>query len=292
MTSRKSYHLYALTTIVLWSTAFMLSKVSMSFSAAPLGFLRYLFASFILIGVSIKRKIGLPEKKDLPLIFLSGFIGFFVYMIAFNIANSLVSSATSSLILSIAPIITAIFARFVYKDRLFAYQWAAIGVEFIGILTLTLLNGILSINKGALWAVFAAITLGLFNIVQKKVVIKYGSLAATTYSIVAGTILLTVFAPQAFTELKGAEGLHIFFVLLLGIFPSAIAFLSWAKAFTLAPKTAYVSNYMFTTPFFATLLGFVAGGEIPGRETVIGGSIIIAGILLFNKENLKRAGNN
>ncbi|MEA4815303.1 MAG: DMT family transporter [Lachnospiraceae bacterium] len=285
----KSYHVYALTTIILWSSAFMLSKLSMkSFSAYSLGFLRYFFASLILIAIAIKNKIGLPDKKDLPVIFFSGFTGFFTYMIAFNIGNSLVSSATASIILAIAPILAAVFARIAYKDKLKTYQWISIGIEFAGILALTLLNGVFSINKGVLWMISAAILLGLFNVTQKKIVNKYSSIATTTYTIVAGTILLAVFAPNAISEMRVAQPSHILYVILLSIFPSVLAYLSWAKAFSLAEKTPYVTNYMFTTPFFATLIGFIVGKEIPGKETIIGGSIILSGILLFNKENLKR----
>ena len=39
---------------------------------------------------------------------------------------------------------------------------------------------------------------------------------------------------------------------------------------------------MFVTPFLTSILGFVLAGEVPDRATLIGGSIILLGVLLFN----------
>ena len=71
-------------------------------------------------------------------------------------------------------------------------------------------------------------------------------------------------------------------MLVLGIGSSAIAYVSWAKAFSKAKKTSQVSNYMFVTPFLTSILGFLLAGEVPDQATLIGGAIILLGVLLFN----------
>ena len=58
--------------------------------------------------------------------------------------------------------------------------------------------------------------------------------------------------------------------------------MAWTKAFAKAKQTSQVSNYMFVTPFLASLLGFLLAGEVPDRATLVGGAIILAGLLLFN----------
>lgn len=39
---------------------------------------------------------------------------------------------------------------------------------------------------------------------------------------------------------------------------------------------------MFVTPFLAGLFGFLLAGEVPDRATIIGGSIILIGMMMFN----------
>ena len=67
----------------------------------------------------------------------------------------------------------------------------------------------------------------------------------------------------------------------MGIFSSAVAYVCWAKALSLAPQTSSVSNFMFLTPFIATVLGYWILGETLSFQNGIGGVLILAGLLLF-----------
>ena len=68
----------------------------------------------------------------------------------------------------------------------------------------------------------------------------------------------------------------------MGVFSSAIAYLSWSQAFAKAKNTSSVSNYMFATPFVTTLLGLLIAKEKPDFPTIVGGMVILAGLLMFN----------
>ena len=183
------------------------------------------------------------------------------------------------------PVFTAFLASLIYKEKLKIYQWIAICIEFIGILVLTLMNGTFSINEGILWLLVAALCLATYNLLQRKLTKKYSALEASTYSIFVGTIFLCIFLPSSIDKTIHAPLEFIFYVLVLGIFSSALAYIAWAKAISLAEKTTYVSNYMFVTPFLTTILGFVMMGEIPDKATVLGGIIILLGLFIFNKES-------
>ena len=105
---------------------------------------------------------------------------------------------------------------------------------------------------------------------------------ASTYSIFAGTLMLAIFSPAAFRELAAAPAIQYIYVLLLGVFPSAIAYVSWSVAFSKAERTSQVSNYTVLTLFFTSLLGIVILRETPNAATLVGGGITLAGVLLFN----------
>ena len=280
---RNSFHPYAIVTIVFWSLAYVLTRLALQhFSAFSLGFLRYALASCTLAVAAFVMKMERPRVKDMPYFLVSGGVGFFFYMIAFNQGQAAVTSATASVVIATVPVITAILARFFYRETLQAVQWVAIAIEFVGVAVLALMNSSFSVNSGLFWLLAAAIALSLYNLLQRYLTRIYTPLQASTYSIFAGTILLSLFAPASVRELANAPADQYCWLAVLGVGSSAIAYVAWTKAFSKAKQTSQVSNYMFVTPFLASLFGFLLAGEIPDRATLVGGSIILIGLILFN----------
>ena len=283
MKFKNSFHPYAMVTIVFWSLAYVLTRLTLQFfSAFSLGFLRYFVASGALLVIAAMTKMQLPRKQDIPWFLVSGGIGFFFYMIAFNQGQATVTAATGSVVIATVPVITALFARFVYGEKLMRFQWCAIAVEFVGVAVLTLMNSTFSVNTGLLWLLSAALALSIYNLLQRKLTKTYTALQASAYSILFGTCMLGVFAPTAIREVSQAPAIQYFYLAVLGICSSAIAYVSWAKAFSKAKKTSQVSNYMFVTPFLTSILGFLLAGEVPDQATLVGGGIILLGVFLFN----------
>ena len=283
MKFKDSFHPYAIITIIFWSMAFVYTRLALTyFSAFSLGFLRYFIASLALILIVIVMKLKLPKRSDLKWFLLSGATGFFLYMITFNMGCETVSSATSSVIIAITPIITALFARIFYRDQLKKQQWAAILVCFAGVIVLTVLEGGFNVNTGVLWLISSSVLLSLYNLMQRQLTKQYTAVQASAFSILAGTLLLSIFLPESVDKVIAAPPIQIVYILILGIFPSAIAYVSWAKAFAKAPHTSSVSNYMFVTPLLASILGVIIGHEAIDPSAILGGAIIILGLLLFN----------
>lgn len=283
MKFKNSFHPYAMVTIVFWSLAYVLTRLTLQFfSAFSLGFLRYFVASGALLVIAAMTKMQLPRKRDIPWFLASGGIGFFFYMIAFNQGQATVTAATGSVVIATVPVITALFARLVYGEKLMRFQWCAIAVEFVGVAVLTLMNSTFSVNTGLLWLLSAALALSIYNLMQRKLTKTYTALQASAYSILFGTCMLAVFAPIAIREVSEAPAIQYFYLVILGVCSSAVAYVSWAKAFSKAKKTSQVSNYMFVTPFLTSVLGFLLAGEVPDQATLVGGGIILMGVFLFN----------
>lgn len=283
MKFKDSFHPYAAVTIFFWSLAYVMTRLTLRyFSAFSLGFLRNFIASCTLIVIAVMTGMKRPRLKDLPWFLAAGGAGFFLYTITFNQGQAAVTASTGSVIISTVPVFTALMARFVYRERLRAFQWAAILVEFAGVAVLTLMNGALSINAGLVWLFLAALALSVYNLLQRKLTKSYSALQASTYSIFAGTLLMAGFAPASIREIAGVPAIQYLYLAVLGVGSSAIAYVSWAKAFSKAAQISQVSNYMFITPFLASVLGFLIAGEVPDRATLYGGGIILAGVMIFN----------
>ena len=239
-------------------------------------------ASIALLGVVFWKKLKVPKLRELPLFALAGATGFFIYMIVFNIGQQHVSAATGSVVVSTAPVITAVLARIFFKEKIRVVQWLAIAVQFVGVAVLVLWVGEFSANGALVLLLLAALNISVYNLLQRILTKNYSALHATTYSIFFGAIMLSIFFPQAVTETRSAPAIGIFYAVFMGIFSSAVAYIAWAKAFSCAKNTSHVSNYMFLTPLLTSLLGFLILGETPDMATIVGGAIILSGILIFN----------
>jgi uncharacterized membrane protein len=105
----RSYHPYAFTAIFCWSLAYVFTRLALGhFSPLSLGFLRCLFASVVLGAVGFRTGMKLPRREDLKYFAAAGAAGFFIYLTAFNKGIVTVNSATSSIIISSAPVLTAL----------------------------------------------------------------------------------------------------------------------------------------------------------------------------------------
>ena len=283
MKLKNNFHIYAMITIIFWSLAYVLTRLSLQyFTPFSLGFLRYFVASCTLIIVWVLTRMKLPQRKDLPYFVLAGALGFFFYMIAFNLGQKTVTASTGSIVIATVTLLTAFIARFVYREKMSLVQWLALIIEFAGVAVLTLMNGILSFNIGLVWLFLAALALSLYNLLQRRLTKKYTALQTSAFSIFFGTILLAVFLPVSVRQITYAPPIQWVYLVILGVFSSAIAYVSWSKAFAKAEKTSQVSNYMFVTPFLTSLFGFLMADEIPELSTLVGGGIILFGVFVFN----------
>ncbi len=280
----RNYHIFALITVTLWASSFAFTKVALEVFTVPvLSMYRFIFAGLFMLVFAIVKKIGLPAKKDIPVFLLSAAIGFSVYQLVFNKGINMLTSATACIVIAITPVITAIFARIIFKEKIRAGGWIAIGICFFGIVVLMLWDGVLSINTGIFWMLIAAVFLAGYNLLQRKLTKRYTALQATAYSIILGAIMLLVFMPFGGVEQAANAGLrHWLSVAYMGIFPSAIAYLLWSKALSMAEKTSEVSNFMFIQPAIAMLLGFLIVFEVPTMGMYVGAAIIIFGLFLFS----------
>ncbi|MDR1295796.1 MAG: DMT family transporter [Deltaproteobacteria bacterium] len=289
MTNLKSFHPYALTTIVFWSLAYVFTRITLGwFTPQTLGLLRYFVAAVVLLGLAAVLKIGPPAKKDLKWFLLAGLSGFTLYVLAFNKGTTTVPAATGSVVIATTPVMTAVLARLIFKETIARLQYPAIAVEFSGVAVLTLGGGEFAVNEGVVWLLVSSFLLSLYNLLQRRLTREYSALRTTIYSIVLGELFLFVLIPQALGEIQAAPPVQFAYIAALGVFSSAVAYATWSKAISLAPRTSSVSNYMFLTPLLTTALGFYIINETPDARSVAGGVLILGGMLLFNKAAAKK----
>lgn len=143
MQAKHKVFLLSFCTVLLWASAFPLTKVVQEqFTSNPLGFLRCSIAAIFLIIIGKCSHIRIPAKKDIPYFILAGAMGFTGYMIFFNTGIQTLTSATSSIIVALTPILTAIGCAKVYHEKIKTIGWISIATAFIGVLVLLLWDGV------------------------------------------------------------------------------------------------------------------------------------------------------
>lgn len=279
----KNYHIFGFLTVVLWASSFSFTKVTLEVFSVPVNSMfRFIFAGLFMLVFAIVKKIGLPDKRDIPVFILSAMVGFSIYQLVFNKGIDMLTSSTACIVMALSPIMTAIMARFLFQEKIRVGGWIAIGICFLGILVLSLWDGPVSMNAGILWMLVAAVFLAAYNLIQRKLTKRYTALQATAYSIIISSVMLLVFLPQGIEEAAAAGLRHWASIAYLGFFPSAVAYLLWSKGISLAEKTSEVTNFMFIQPAIAMVFGVIVVSEIPTVGMYLGAGIIIFGLFLFS----------
>ena len=103
------------TSLIFWASAFAAIRLSLrSYSPGHLVLLRFLTASLILLVYALIVRMPMPKKKDLPAMFFLGFIGITVYHLTLAYGELTVSAGSASILVSSAPIFTALLAAVSY----------------------------------------------------------------------------------------------------------------------------------------------------------------------------------
>ena len=279
----------AFTTVFFWSISIVFTKIGTKYyDSITLAVLRYVFTFFMLTIFMIIKKIKLPDKKDIPMFFLTGLTGFALHMITFNKGVSTLSSATSSILLACAPIFTSMLSVIFLKEKINFYCWISIFISFSGILILTLWEGVFSFNEGIFWMLLSAFLLAIYNIMQRKFSGKYTGTESSIYCMMTGAILLVIYSPGSLSKIPKMNFGQFTVIFCLSFFTSVVAYILWGKALAMAESAGEIANFMFLGPFISTLAGVMFLHEKLSLSTIIGGAVILIGIVGFNKfKNLK-----
>jgi len=244
---------------------------------------RFLVAAALLLAYCAIKKVPPPTKKDLPLFALSGLAGIFLYMWAFNTGTDLVPSGISSFIIASVPVFTLILSIVFLKEKSGPAIWIGVLISFggIGIIAATQITE-MQLNLGIPLLLGAAVSGSIFITLQKHLLQKYTAIQATAYSVAFGTAFSLVFLPGMVGELPAASPSAHIVVIYLGLFPAAIAYLLWGYALAKTEKTAYVTSFLYLSPFLASIMAFIWLGETMPLLAVIGGIVVVVGMIITN----------
>ena len=281
-TNRFLVPLAAAVTVVLGGSAFIgIRSAGFDYSPGALALGRILVGTLALTVIAgLAGKLQLPRGRTLAGVLVWGVLWFGLYNLALNAAERTLDAGTASLLVGLAPILIAVFAGISLGEGFPARLLAGIGIAFAGVAGIALAT-----SSGASDAL--AVVLGLAaaviyagsTILQKRLLPKVDSLTMTWLGCLAGTVACLPFAPVLLDELATAPLSATLSVVYLGVFPTAIAFVTWGFALTRTTAGRLGAATYAAAPL-ALLMSWLLLGEVPAPVALIGGTLCLTGVLV------------
>jgi drug/metabolite transporter (DMT)-like permease len=271
-------------TMLLWSSAFVAIRDARShYAAAPLALGRLLVACVALSALMALQRLAPPRRQELPAIAAFGVLWFAVYTVALNQGERLVDAGTAAMLVNVAPILIALLATLVLRERLSGWVAAGLAIAFGGAAIIAISS---AHHHGGLGGVLlcagAAVAYSVAVIVQKPVLARASGVAVTWGGCLAGTLACLPFAPALFHEASRAPLSSMLLVAYLGLGPTAVGFCTWAYAL----KRSTMARQGATTYLVPPLViaeSWITLGEVPGAVAMLGGLVCLLGVAVTRR---------
>ncbi|MGW0815256.1 DMT family transporter [Streptomyces viridiviolaceus] len=270
----------ATVTVVLWASAFVsIRSAGEAYSPGALALGRLLSGAVTLGVICLLRREGWPPRPAWRGIAISGLLWFGFYMVVLNWGEQQVDAGTAALVVNVGPILIALLGARLLGDALPPRLVAGMAVSFAGAVTvgLSMSGGGGSSLLGVVLCLLAAVAYAGGVVAQKPALAQASALQVTTFGCLVGAVVCLPFGGQLVHEAADAPLSATLNMVYLGVFPTALAFTTWAYA--LARTTAgRMGATTYAVPALVVLMSWLVLDEVPGLLTLAGGALCLAGV--------------
>ena len=200
------------------------------------------------------------------------------------------SLASNSAILSLClPVITAVFAFLILKEKMNKIRWLSFFIAIIGVILISTgdiqqLNFSSKYALGNLLIFVAIISNSYFNVGIKKIASRYSEMEMIFYTYIAIIILLSplvfYFEHDVFARIPKFTGQTWTGVILLTFFHNYLSMVLFFKALKiLDAMQVALSNYLIT--FFGLPIAAIWLGETLNIHSIVGGVLVLVSTLII-----------
>lgn len=279
-------HIAAFITILIWGTTFISTKILLNdFKPLEILFFRFVIG-FAALKIIYPKRFNIKGVRQEMSFAAAGLCGICLYYLLENVALTYTLASNVGVIISAAPLFTAILAHIFFKGEerlspcfIFGFITAMIGICLIGF------NGKnLEVKPvGDILALIAALVWALYSLLTKKISsYGYNTIQATRrifmYGIIFMLPLLFIFDFEwNFVRfIKPVNFVNLFF---LGLGASALCFVTWNYAVKIlgAVKT---SAYIYVVPVITIVTSVIVLSEKITVMTIIGTALTLIGLFI------------
>lgn len=277
--------LAALTTVVLWASAFVgVRAAGRDLGPGALALARLVVGAAALGLVVVVRREPLPPRRDVGRLVVCGVLWFGVYNVALNAAERHVDAGTAAMLVNVGPVLIAVLAGALLGEGFPRTLLTGCAVAFAGAVIIgwaTSEHG-LTPSPGAVLCLLAAATYAGGVVAQKPLLERSSPLVVTWAACCIGAVCCLPFAPALAGDAVHAGTGALVWTAYLGLFPTAVAFTTWAYALS-STSAGRMGATTYLVPPLAIVLGWLWFGEGPPSAAFAGGALCIAGAVLARR---------
>jgi drug/metabolite transporter (DMT)-like permease len=283
------------TTLVFWASAFVaIRHLAHDFSAGPLTLARMGVAAIALAFVALPHGLPRPSRRQWVSITVIGVLWFSIYHLALNQGEVWVDAGTAAMLLQVSPVLVAVLAVTFLGERFTAPLVIGLLVAFGGVALIGLSgsgdSGVDSDKMllGALLCLVSAATYSVSLILQKPLLTDLSAVHVTWLACAIGAITCLPFGPSLVSEVADAPASSLLWLIYLGVFPTAIAFTTYAYALRhMTASSLGVTTYL--VPPITIVMALVFLGETPPAVAYVGGALALVGVAITRRSSTRRA---
>ena len=222
-----------------------------------------------------------PGRRELPLIAACGLLWFGLYNVALNAAEQRVDAGTAAMLVNVGPILIAVLAAALLGEGFPRSLAAGCAVAFLGVAIIglaTTRSGI-AFGAGPFLCLLAAAAYAAGVVAQKVVLRRVAALQTTFLCCLVGALACLPFAPRLAHEAARASTENIAWIVYLGVFPTSVAFTTWAYALARS-DAGRLGATTYLVPALSILLGWVILAETPSALALAGGAVSLGGVAI------------
>lgn len=283
MNSKILGYILAITTISIWSSTFILSKIMLeTLTPYQVLVIRFAIAIIALTLMYPKFKFERCLKDELYFFIIGALLTFYFFFE--NSALMRTYASNVSLIDSTIPLMTGLIAYLMYKEKFFN-RYTVIGfiLSYGGVVTIVVTGqGLEGVEPlGDLFAVGAAIMFAFYTNVMIKVQERYHIIVLTrkvfVYSFI--TMLIITFVSGDALSFENFSLPLVGGLLYLGIVASCLAFLMWNKAIALVGSVK-TNQFIYLIPMITMIFSVILLGEKVSTIKIVGSLVIVLGLYI------------
>ncbi len=288
------YHIIALTSIAIWGTTFISTKLLLAAGLAPsdIFFYRFLLAYTVLLTF-VHNRLFARSWKDELILAGCGICGGSLYFITENSALQITLASNVSLIICTSPLFTSILSHAFIKGERMGKNLIIGSIIALAGVALVVFNGsfILELNPlGDLLTIAAALTWGFYNILLRKIDNRYSTLFITRKVFFYG--ILTILPVFCFSPLQTSPSI-LFTPTVIGnmLFLGFIASLCCYTLFNMAVKhlgSVTTNNYLYITPIVTLITSAIILDEPITSIAILGTVLILGGVCFAERYKHKK----
>ena len=272
-------------TVVLWASAFVaIRSGGRYFDPGALALGRLLAGSVVLGAVWLARGGGWPPRAAWPGIVCAGVLWFGVYMVALNWGEQHVDAGTAAMVVNIGPVLIAVLGGWLLREGFPRRLLAGLAVSFGGavVVGLSESGGGRASLLGVGMCRLAAVSYATAVVAQKPALRHASALQVTTFGCFIGTLATLPFAGRLVSQATAAPLPATLTLVYLGVFPTALAFTTWAYALsrTTAGKMGATT---YVVPALVVVMSWTILGQTPKALGFLGGALCLAGVAVSRR---------